>query len=67
MAQQSRALVILREDPGSVPRTYTVAYNQPSVTVVPRDPIPSSGFLGHQAGMWYIPIDTCKQTLMHIK
>jgi hypothetical protein len=46
----------LSEDPGSIPRTYMVVH---------RHPGSFSGLLGHQAHT--VHIDTCKQTVIHIK
>lgn len=45
MAQWLETLVVLPDDPGSIPIAYTVAHNH--VTPVPEDPMTSSGLCKH--------------------
>lgn len=55
MDQWLRALVALSEDPGSIPITYMAAHSH-LITPVLGNFMPSSGFHGHWAGMWYTDI-----------
>lgn len=53
MAQKERALLVLVEDSGSIPRTHMVG-SQTFITPVPGGPIPSSDLHGQQACTWCI-------------
>lgn len=54
IAQRSRALVAIAEDPGSVPSSHMLA--QSSVTVVPREPIGTYMCTYMRAGRTFIHI-----------
>lgn len=47
MAQQSKTLVVLPEDPSSISSTHMAAHDR-LLTPDPADPLSSSGLHGHQ-------------------
>lgn len=63
VAQQVRAFSALAEDLGLIPTTHIRQHKLP-VTLVPRDPMPSSGLQGHSKHM--VHILTHRYTYMYV-
>lgn len=66
ITQELRALVAAPGDLDLVPGTHTYGGSQPSVTLVPEDPVPTSDLHGHWACTRCTDISTDK-TLIHMK
>ena len=62
MAQYLRALTALVEDRGFAPGTHMSAHNHLELHPVPRNILPSSGFLGHCLNMVVIYVGKTKHS-----